>query len=98
MNQANKTVSISYDAGGDAKNATVDYSSFSGGSFSDTSQPATLPWHKDQKTTELFSSSTLTVTAGADGGTVTCKVTVDGVVKKQESATGPFAIASCSNF
>jgi hypothetical protein len=98
VNQANTTVSISYDASGDAKNATVDYSSFSGGNFSDTTAPASLPWHKDEKATGLFSGGTLTVSAGADGGTVTCKVTVNGEVKKQESATGPLAVASCSNF
>ncbi len=98
VNQANKTVTISYDAGGTAKNATIDYSAFSNGSFSDSTEQAPLPWHKDVKATGLLSGGTLTVTAGADGGTVTCKVTVDGQVKKQVSATGPLAMASCDGF
>jgi hypothetical protein len=98
VNQANQTITVAYDAGGDAKNATVDYSSFANGSFSDSTQQVSLPWHKDVTATGLLSAGTLTVTAGADGGSVSCKVTVDGQLKKQETATGPFAIASCDGF
>ncbi|HJP79548.1 MAG TPA: MmpS family transport accessory protein [Pseudonocardiaceae bacterium] len=98
VNQANKTITISYDAGGDAKGATVDYSTFSNGSFSDSTNPVTLPWHKQVQASGFASGGTLTVSAGESGGTVSCKVTVDGVVKNQESATGPFAVANCSNF
>lgn len=98
VDQANKTITISYDATGTAKNATIDYSSISNGNFSDSSTQAPLPWHKDIKATGLLSGGTLSVTAGEDGGTVTCKVTIDGQVKKQESATGAFAVASCSGF
>jgi len=99
VNQSNATHTITYDVTGDAKSATIDYSSYSNGGFSDSSQQVSLPWHKDEKASGLFSGSTLTVTTGLDGGgSVTCKVTVDGVVKKQETATGAGAIASCSNF
>jgi hypothetical protein len=98
VNQSTATHSISYDVTGDAKSATIDYSSYSNGGFADSSQQVPLPWHKDEKATGLFTGSTLTVTTGLDGGSVTCKVTVDGVVKKQETATGAGAIASCSNF
>ena len=98
VNQSTATHTISYDVTGDAKNATIDYSSFSGGSYADSTQQVSLPWHKDEKATGLFAGSTLTVTPGLDGGTVTCKVTVDGQVKKQETASGAGAVASCSNF
>ncbi len=98
VNQANKTITISYDASGTAKNATIDYSSFSNGSFSDSTAQGPLPWHKDIKATGLLSGGTLSVTAGEDGGTVTCKVTVDGQVKEQKTATGAFAVADCGGF
>ena len=98
VNQSNATHTITYDVTGDAKSATIDYTTYSGGSFADSSQQVALPWHKDEKATGLFSGSTLTVSPGLDGGTVSCKVTVDGVVKKQETASGAGAIASCSNF
>lgn len=98
VNQANTPVAIAYDAGGDAKGATVDYSAFTNGNFSDSTAQVTLPWHKDYTSTGLLSGGTLTVTAGADGGTVTCKVTVNGQTKKQVSATGAYAVASCSGF
>jgi hypothetical protein len=97
-NQANKTVTVSYDAGGTAKNATVEYSTFSNGNISVSTVTEPLPWHKDATATGLFSGGSLMVTAGADGGTVTCKVTVDGQVKKQESASGPNASANCDGY
>lgn len=97
-NQVNQTHTITYDATGDAKDATVDYASFSNGSFSNSTQQVSLPWHKDEKATGLVDGSTLTVTAGMDGGTVTCKVTIDGTVKKQDTATGAGAVASCTDF
>lgn len=98
VNQSTQTHTITYDVTGDAKNATIDYTSFSGGSYSNSTQQVPLPWHKDEKATGLFDGSTLTVMPGLDGGTVTCKVTVDGTVKKQETASGAGAVASCSNF
>jgi hypothetical protein len=96
--QANTTVTISYDAGGTAKTATVDYSTFSANGSADGQQDTALPWHKDVRATGFGRGGILTVTAGADGGTVTCKVTVDGVVQKTATASGVFASATCSNF
>jgi hypothetical protein len=96
--EANQTVTISYDAGGTAKDATVTYSTFSSSGSSEGQQDTSLPWHKDVKATGFGKGGILTVTAGADGGTVTCKVTVNGVVQKTSSGSGTFASATCSNF
>jgi hypothetical protein len=96
--QANTTVTISYDATGTAKNATVTYSTFSDGGSADGQLDTTLPWHKDVRANGLGRGGVLSVTAGADGGTVTCKVTVDGAVRQTESASGAFATATCGNF
>ncbi|HEX4724307.1 MAG TPA: DUF4190 domain-containing protein [Pseudonocardiaceae bacterium] len=96
--EANQTVTISYDAGGTAKDATVTYSTFSTGGSSEGQQDTSLPWHKDVKATGFGRGGILTVTAGVDGGTVTCKVTVNGVVQKTSSASGVLASATCSNF
>jgi len=96
--QANTTVTISYDAGGTAKTATVSYSTFSTSGSADGQQDTALPWHKDVQATGFGKGGILTVTAGADGGTVTCKVTVNGVVQKTANASGAFASATCSNF
>jgi len=96
--EANQTVTISYDAGGTAKDATVTYSTFSTSGSTEGQQDTSLPWHKDVRATGFGKGGILTVTAGADGGAVTCKVTVNGVVQKTASASGVFASATCSDF
>jgi amino acid transporter len=96
--QANETVTIGYDAGGTAKGATVTYSTFSDGASADGQVTTNLPWHKDVQATGFARGGVLTVTAGMDGGTVSCKVTVDGTVQKTSTASGPLASATCSDF
>jgi hypothetical protein len=95
---ANAVSTIGYDVTGDAKGATITYSSFDGNGAATNQETAQqLPWHKDLQA-KGFSSGTLTVTAGADGGSVTCKVTVNGKASKTATASGPFATASCDGF
>jgi hypothetical protein len=97
-NQANQTVTISYQAQGSSKDATVTYSTFSSGGSSEGQEQVTLPWRKDVQATGFGKGGVLVVTAGMDGGTVSCQVTVNGVVQKTASASGPGASATCSNF
>jgi hypothetical protein len=96
--QADETVTVSYDAGGTAKGATVTYSTFSDGSSSEGQVTTNLPWHRDVKATGFARGGLMTVTAGPDGGTVSCKVTVNGVVQKTATSSGPLASATCSDF
>lgn len=96
--QANEVATISYDAGGTSKDATVTYSTFSDGGSSDGQEDTKLPWHKQVTAKGFAKGGVLTVTAGPNGGTVTCKVTVNGVVQKTATGSGAFSSATCSNF
>ncbi|WP_198047278.1 DUF4190 domain-containing protein, partial [Kutzneria sp. 744] len=67
--QQSAVSSIGYDVTGDAKSATVTYSSYDGSGSSVNQETAKqLPWHKDLQAKGLLSGGSLTVTAGADGG------------------------------
>ncbi|WP_051771624.1 MmpS family transport accessory protein [Saccharothrix sp. NRRL B-16314] len=97
--QANKESVLVYEITGDAPSATVSYSTFSdSGSSTNDEDVTSFPWTKEFTVKGLFSGGTLTVMTGAEGGTVTCKITVDGVEKKTATGTGAHALASCSNF
>jgi hypothetical protein len=96
--EANRVATIQYEVTGDAKGATVTYSSY-GESVSSNQEPVTtLPWTKVVQTKGLVKGGSLTVMTDEKGGTVTCKVVVDGKEAKTSSASGPFAVASCSDF
>ncbi|MFI9813233.1 MmpS family transport accessory protein [Saccharothrix variisporea] len=89
---------VVYEITGDAKTADVRYSTYSDGdSATEQERAAVLPWSKVVKAKGVLSAGTLTAMAGADGGTVTCRITVDGVERKTASATGPFALADCNS-
>jgi hypothetical protein len=96
--QASTVVAISYDAGGTAKDATVTYSTYSDSGSAESQLATRLPWHKSVTAKGLVTGGLLTVTAGADGGTVSCKVTVNGKVAKTATGSGAFSSATCSNF
>lgn len=97
--EANRTVTVHYEVTGDAPSATVTYTTFGDGSMSTNQEDVTsLPWSKDTRTQGLFKGGSLTVTTGADGGEVTCKVVLDGKDAKTATASGPFATASCDGF
>jgi hypothetical protein len=89
--QATAVATVHYEVTGDAKTY--------GDSISSSQESAaTLPWTKDLQEKGLVKGGSLTVIAGANGGTVACKVVVDGKPVKSGSASGPFATASCSGF
>ncbi|ROP39830.1 MmpS family transport accessory protein [Saccharothrix texasensis] len=97
--RADKGAVLLYEVTGDASGATVSYSTFGAtGSTATAEEVATLPWTKEFTVKGLSHGGTLDVTTSAGGGTVTCAVTVDGVARKTATASGPNAVASCSNF
>lgn len=97
--EADHVATIEYDVTGTAKAATINYSVFSTSKNSTNEEEGVaLPWHKEIQTDGLGKGGTLTVMTGADGGTVTCKVTVDGTVSKTSTAKGKLATATCDNF
>jgi hypothetical protein len=96
--EANRVATVQYEVTGDAKNVTISYTTFGEGVSSNQEPVATLPWSKQLDTKGFMKGGSLTVTTGEEGGTVTCKVVVDGKEAKTGTATGPFALATCSDF
>lgn len=95
--EANRVATVQYEVTGDAKNVTISYTTFGEGVSSNQEPVATLPWSKQLDTKGFMKGGSLTVTTGEEGGTITCKVVVDGKEAKTGTATGPFALATCSD-
>ncbi|WP_434592093.1 hypothetical protein [Streptomyces sp. A5-4] len=94
-----RAVKVKYAVTGDAKDVTISYSEWSDGNLStSTASDARLPWRKEVDTTGFLKGGHLTVVTGADGGTATCTVTVDGKKPRTSTASGPFATAICDGF
>ncbi|HEU5469446.1 MAG TPA: MmpS family transport accessory protein, partial [Actinophytocola sp.] len=96
--ESNREATIVYEVTGTAENVSISYTTFGEGVTTNQETVATLPWAKEVRTTGLGKGGSLTVSAGPDGGEVTCKVTIDGEQSKTGTASGPFATASCSGF
>lgn len=94
--EANREVTIVYEVSGDAANVDVTYVTYSDAKATDAQETvATLPWSKEVKTKGLVKEGQLIATTGAEGGSVTCKITVDGKEVSTKTATGQFAMADC---
>ncbi|SHG10081.1 hypothetical protein [Streptoalloteichus hindustanus] len=93
-----KPVRLTYEVTGTATGVTIGYSTMSGGNTStQTEQGAKLPWRKEVDVVGETRGATLTVSAGPEGGTVTCSIRAEGREPRTASAEGPFAVASCSS-
>ncbi|MFH8567453.1 MmpS family transport accessory protein [Streptomyces sp. NPDC017993] len=91
-----KTVQVSYEVTGDAKDVAITYSTWRDEDMSTSQATArTLPWTKEMQAEGLVKGGALSITLGAGGGTATCSVSVDGAQAKTATATGPNATASC---
>lgn len=56
----------------------------------------TLPWRKEQKVSaDVLITVLLAQNKGS--GDISCKITVDGKVVKENKSSGEFAIVTCSN-
>lgn len=98
-NESNREATIRYEVTGDTPGATITYSTWGDNTLTQNQEPATaLPWTKELKVKGLLKGGTLTVTAPQTGGTVSCKVTIDGNQTKTATASGPLATASCTGF
>ncbi|CAL9672292.1 hypothetical protein SUDANB95_07561 [Actinosynnema sp. ALI-1.44] len=95
---AGRESTVVYEITGDVDKADIRYSTYSDGDSTTEQEPAAaLPWSKTLKVKGLLSAGTLTAMAGPTGGTVTCRILVDGVQRKTATATGPFALANCNS-
>jgi len=90
---------IVYQVSGDAKAVDIDYSTFDRNTILiNTEAGAAVPWTKTVEATGFLAGAQFTATAGPDGGSVSCKVIVDGKEAKTATAAGAGAIASCTGF
>jgi hypothetical protein len=96
--ESTRVATVHYEVTGDAKGASISYSTYGDGMTINQESAATLPWSKDLQTSGLLKGGSLTVTSGQTGGTIVCKVVVDGKELKTATATGPYALASCGGF
>lgn len=95
--QATRKHTIVYSVTGDAKTADIDYSTFEQSTSVHSETGAAVPWTKTVEATGIYVGA-FTATTGEDGGTVTCKVVVDGKEVKTATASGEYAVASCTGF
>ena len=95
--EANREAVIVYEVSGDAPAADITYSTFGDEMTTNQETVTKLPWRKEVTTTGIVKDGQLIVTTGADGGSVTCKLTVDGKVVKTATASGAFAMATCDS-
>ncbi len=95
--EAAREAVIVYEVTGDAAGVDVTYSTFGDEMTTNDETVATLPWSKEVKTTGLVKEGQLIVTTGEAGGTVTCRITVDGKEVETATATGPFQMATCDS-
>ena len=85
---------VLYEVTGTAKRALVTYSSTTSGDIAQDSA-ARIPWKK-RLTMGGDVIPTFTLTAqNSGGGTIGCKVTVDGEVIAENRSRGRFAVVSC---
>lgn len=90
--EINRAANVTYELTGDATNVEVQYG--------DVSNPITetvpsLPWSKQMQNTGVYKSGTMNVTTGEGGGSVTCKLTVDGQVVSTDTVSGAYEVAFC---
>jgi MmpS family membrane protein len=95
--QATQKHTIVYSVTGDAKTADIDYSTFEQAAAVKSETGAAVPWTKTVEATGVYIGA-FTVTTGEQGGSVTCKVVVDGKEVKTATAAGEYAVASCTGF
>jgi len=96
--EANREAVIVYEITGDAANVDVTYTTFSNENAETKDEKvATLPWSKEVKAKGYVKEGQVIVTTGEQGGSVTCKITVDGKEIESNTATGPFELATCDS-
>jgi hypothetical protein len=96
--EAKREAVIVYEVSGDAPSANISYSTIGDTTTINQETVTTLPWSKEVRTKGLVKEGSLTVSTNADGGSVTCKVTVDGKEVKTATASGAYAMAACDSF
>ncbi|MEU4807960.1 MmpS family transport accessory protein [Nocardia fluminea] len=92
--EVNSTATVTYQVDGTGQASSITYSAGDLDVSQDTD--ADLPWTKDVTVDGFIKTVTLTASAGADGGEITCRIKVGDRVIAEQTASGPFATTSCS--
>jgi hypothetical protein len=70
-----------------------------GNSGQEQAQGAPLPWTKTITLASGFlsyNSMSLVAQATGDATTISCKITIDGVVKAEQTSTGAYSVVTCA--
>jgi hypothetical protein len=86
---------VVYAVTGTAKHASLTYTT-DGATSTAQEQSAPVPWTKTITVPDNVINVYQLMAQNTGSGTVTCTITVDGAVAKTVTATGAYAIASCS--
>jgi hypothetical protein len=96
--EANRAATITYEVTGDAQDVEISYTSYGDGVTTNEEVAETLPWTKTVDVTGYGKGASLMVQLGPDGGEVSCKVSVGGEAPSTGVASGPYGVATCSDF
>lgn len=91
-NEIQRVAKVEYEVTGTATDVTVRYGELL---TNNEIKVDTLPWRKEQQNRGVNKGGTLTARTGTKGGSITCKITVDGKVVSTKTAEGSFAMADC---
>ncbi|GAA2794488.1 DUF4190 domain-containing protein [Crossiella cryophila] len=90
--ELDRVAKVEYEVTGTATEVTVIY----GEVLKTQEEKVTkLPWTKQTENKGALKGGSLVVTNGAKGGSVTCKITVDGKVVSTKTSEGAFTSVSC---
>ncbi|MGW5437101.1 MmpS family transport accessory protein [Nocardia asteroides] len=92
--EINRAVTVTYQVEGTGTASSITYSGKNMDIAQDTE--VALPWTKDVTVDGFVKTVTLTASAGADGGQITCRIRAGDDVIAEQTASGPWASASCS--
>ena len=88
---------VRYEVEGSGTALSITYSTMNGGGFSSEAlNDVAVPWSAEVPVnTEGFTSYSLTASTDEDGGTLTCRIRVDGQVVQEATSSGPYQTAMC---
>ena len=100
VHAAKKDHTVVYTVTGTGQATDITYATLQQGSGQNGESQVTnvpLPWTKTIIVSGLITAFSLSGTVGTNGGTVTCTISEDGSQLSTNTASGPFASASCSS-
>ncbi|MGW0521501.1 MmpS family transport accessory protein [Crossiella sp. NPDC003009] len=91
-NEVERVAKVEYEVTGTATEVDITYGELG---KSQQEKATSLPWTKQLENKGLIKGGSLMATSGPKGGTLTCKITVDGKVVATKTAEGALGVVSC---